>query len=235
MHSNNHISISEAEVHVWRVNLARPRPAGHLLSVDERARAGRFHFERHRHRYTAGRSMLRRILGRYVDTSPNTLRFEYGANGKPGFGTGPIRFNVSHSGDLALIAIASGREIGVDVERIRRDDDLLDVAERYFAPQERVALRSLPEQERCSGFFRCWTRKEAYLKARGEGLSIDLHGFVVSLRPNEPPALLESVSGPAEVLRWTLADLHPHPDYAAALAVEGNECNVRLWQEEAAA
>jgi 4'-phosphopantetheinyl transferase len=143
----------------------------------------------------------------------------------------PVRFNLSHSGDLALVAVTRRREIGVDVERLRRESDLLDVAEHYFAPRERATLRSLPEKDRCLGFFRCWTRKEAYLKARGDGLSMDLHSFTVALGPDEPAALLESSEGPGEVARWNLEELNPSPDYAAALAVEGHG-SVSVHQED---
>jgi 4'-phosphopantetheinyl transferase len=238
MHPHKHISIQENEVHVWTVNLAPPvidiqRLQGHL-SDDERARAGRFCFVEHANRYVVARANLRRILSRYTDAAPELLRFEYSANGKPFLANASIRFNLSHSSDLAVIAVAHDREIGIDVERIRHDNDLLDVAEHYFAPDERAALRSLSAEERCFGFFRCWTRKEAYLKARGEGLSMDLQAFSVSLGPNEPAALIASAEGPAELRRWKFAHLDVHDGYAAALAVEGSECNLRFCQEQSA-
>jgi 4'-phosphopantetheinyl transferase len=130
--------------------------------------------------------------------------------------------------------VTHDREVGIDVERIRRDNDLLDAAEHYFAPVERIALRSLASEERHFGFFRCWTRKEAYLKARGEGLSMDLHSFAVSLGPHAPAALIASAEGPAELKRWKFAHLNLHDDYAAALAVEGQACELHLYREQAA-
>jgi 4'-phosphopantetheinyl transferase len=231
--------IQKNEVHVWTINLGPPaiemEQLYALLSDDERVRAGRFSFAEHANRYTVARANLRRTLSRYTDVAPSLLQFQYTANGKPFLANAPIRFNLSHSADLAVVAVTRDREVGIDVERIRRDNDLLDVAERYFAPVERAALRSLTAEDRCFGFFRCWTRKEAYLKARGEGLSMDLHSFSVSLGPpNEPAALIASAEGPAELGRWKFAHLNLQAGYAAALAVEGAEIDLRLCQEQAA-
>ena len=230
------ISIRHDEVQVWRVDLDRPAAEReqlyNLLSADERERAWRFSFAEHRNRYVASRGMLRLILSRYTGEAPERLRFEYHANGKPYLAGNTVRFNLSHSGRLALVGVTPDREIGIDVEQIRRDRDLLDIAEHYFAPQERAALRSLPQEDRYLGFFHCWTRKEAYLKARGDGLSMDLHGFTVSLKPNEPAALVDSVEGAAEVGRWSLAALEPQPGYVAALAVEGASPVIGAWQQE---
>jgi 4'-phosphopantetheinyl transferase len=232
------ISIQKNEVHVWTMNLDRPAIDVErycaLLSADERVRARRFCFVEHANRYTVARANLRRILSRYTDTAPEALRFEYAVNGKPFFATGPIRFNLSHSSDVAALAITRDREIGIDVEKIRRDHDLLDVAEHYFAPQERSALRLLSAEERYFGFFRCWTRKEAYIKARGDGMSLDLQGFSVSLGADEPPALIASAEGPGELKRWKFANLELHQGYAAALAVEGRVCELRWFEEQAA-
>jgi 4'-phosphopantetheinyl transferase len=238
MHRHKHISIERNEVHVWMVNLApaaiEAEPLYPLLSGDERVRAGRFCFVEHAKRYTVARASLRRILSRYTNVAPGLHQFKYGANGKPFLPNAAIRFNLSHSSDLAVVAIAHDREVGIDVEQIRRDNDLLDLAEHFFAPDERAALRSLSAEERYSGFFRCWTSKEAYLKARGDGLSIDLHAFSVSLGPNEPAALIASAEGPAELRRWRFAQLDLQDGYAAALAVEGRECDLRFCGEQAA-
>ena len=238
MHPHKHISIQKNEVHVWTVSLATPAIEVErlytLLSHDERVRAGRFCFVEHANRYTVARANLRRILSRYIDTAPELLRFEYTANGKPFVANGPIHFNLSHSSDVAVVAVTRDREIGIDVEQIRRDNDLLEIAEHYFAPEERAALRLLSAEERCFGFFRCWTRKEAYLKARGDGMSLDLHAFSVSLGPNEPAALIASAEGPAELQRWKFANLELHDGYAAALAVEGSQCDLRLFEDQAA-
>jgi len=237
MRAQEHTSIQPNEVHVWTVNLAQPalqvEQLSTLLSYDERIRAGRFCFVEHANRYTVARANLRRILSRYTDLAPSLLQFQYTVNGKPFLANASIRFNLSHSSDLALVAVTREREVGIDVERIRPDDDLLDAAEHYFAPVERIALRSLASEEQCFGFFRCWTRKEAYLKARGDGLSLDLHSFSVSLGLDEP-ALIASAEGPAELCRWKFAHLNLHDDYAAALAVEGQMCELSLYREQAA-
>jgi len=225
-------SIVDNEVRIWRIHLNRPAAEclrlQTLLSADERDRAARFRFHEHLKRYVVARANLRLILGRELNVAPERLRFEYHANGKPYLAGDPVRFNLSHSGTLALVAVTGSREIGVDLERIRHESDLLDVAEHYFAPAERAALRELPEPDRCLGFFRCWTRKEAYLKARGDGLAMDLQSFTVGLNPGET-ALLESAEGQGELSRWSLKELNPDPAYAAALAVEGpGSISVRL-------
>ena len=236
MRAYGNITAAADEVHVWWVGLLRPESEVEdllsLLTADERERAARFRFAEHRDRFIVARGTLRRVLGHYTGVAPESVRFEYGANGEPSLPGSEIRFNLSHSGDLAMIGVTRSREIGVDVERMRQSDDLLDIAERYFAPGEREALRGLPEEGRHGGFFRCWTRKEAYLKALGAGLSLDLQGFVVSLAPGEPAALLESEHGAAEVARWSLMAFEPHPDYAAAVAVEGASGEVRELREE---
>ncbi len=183
------------EVHIWRIDLAKPGNE-QLLSADERDRANRFRFAMHRNRYISGRATLRIILGRFAGTAPERLTFEYTQFGKPFLPDSRIRFNLSHSEDLAVLAVTFDREIGVDVERIQQQKDLLDIAERFFAVPEREALRSLPVSDRAAGFYRCWTRKEAYIKARGDGLSLDLNSFVVSLLPQEPPRCLRRAMVP---------------------------------------
>jgi|SRR5271165_1103849 len=222
------------EVHIWRIDLAKPGNS-ELLSADEQDRANRFRFATHRNRYISGRATLRTILARFAERAPEQLIFEYTQFGKPFLPDSKIRFNLSHSEDLAVLAITFEREIGVDVERIRQQKDILDVAERYFSGPEREALRSLPGSDRAAGFYRCWTRKEAYIKARGDGLSLDLNSFVVSLLPQEPAALLAANDGPEEISRWRMFTLDLHPQYAAALAVEDRDGRVRLRQEELAA
>jgi 4'-phosphopantetheinyl transferase len=203
------------------------------LSPDERARAERFHFARDRDHFIAGRGLLRVILARYLETEPGTLRFEYGRHGKPRLastaGDG-IRFNVAHSRGLALYAVAVGRELGVDIERIEPRLEQ-GIAERFFSPGEIATLRSLPPPVQREAFFACWTRKEAYVKARGEGLTLGLDQFEVSMCPGEPAALLHTASDPDEARRWSLQELAPGPGYAAALAVEGGDWMLQRWDE----
>ena len=226
------------EVHVWRAAL--DPPAGQvwglwtLLSADERRTAERFHFQTHRSRYIIGRGLLRTILSRYLNRAPGRLRFCYGPYGKPAlveaYGEEVLCFNVSHSRDLALFAVTRSRALGVDIEHVASDLAGQQLAERFFSPREVAALRTLPVHLRQEAFFTCWTRKEAYLKARGEGLMLALEQFDVSLVPGEPAALLNTQEGSQEASRWSLQDLFPGPGYVAALAVEGHEWRLTCWQ-----
>ena len=224
-------------VDLWRVALDRPTgPIDALsatLDADERRRAARFAIERDRRRFVVARGALRTVLGRYLETSPAAVRLGYGQYGKPqldrGDATPALTFNVSHAGDRALIAVTGGRAVGVDLEEIRPDFATMDVARRFFAPAEVAALWSLPPDQQVVGFFNCWTRKEAYVKARGEGLSAPLDRFVVSVAPGEPAALLRSDIDPREVARWSLRALDLGSDYVGALAVEGSDWGLACW------
>jgi 4'-phosphopantetheinyl transferase len=212
------------DVHVWSVSLECARSivseAFDTLSGDERDRARRFHFERDSRRFVRARAALRQILGGYLEMDPADLSFRYGTHGKPaltGNAAGALSFNVSHSDELALIAVARpGVELGVDVEAIRSMPDADDIACRNFAPAEVARLSVLPAQMREAAFFRCWTRKEAYLKALGDGLARPLDSFEVTLRADEPVEL-RVASDPGEAARWTLAALEPAWGFAAAL------------------
>jgi 4'-phosphopantetheinyl transferase len=227
------------EVHVWRVPLDAPASgvAHHaaLLTADERARAERFFFDVHRRRFTVARGALRRVLGRYLDARPEALRFDYGPQGKPSLrrpaGT-KLRFNVSHSGALALIAVTAERDLGVDLERVDPKRAAVSIAERFFAPEEVAVFRSLPPEHREEAFFNCWTRKEAYMKATGRGLTLGLDRFVVTLRPGAEAALLSTAWHPPDAARWTMRALDPGPGYAAALAVEGDGWRLRRFAWE---
>jgi 4'-phosphopantetheinyl transferase len=198
------------------------------LSSDEKARANRFHFLRDRNSFVATRGVLRELLGRYVGRAPAGLRFDYGPQGKPSLGTesheNTVQFNVSHSHGLALLAFARGRNLGVDVELIRPEFAADEIADRYFSPQEAMELRGLSPSLRVEAFFLCWTRKEAYIKARGEGLHIPLRSFHVSLTPGQPERL-ES----ADSSHWNLHSVRPDPCYVGALVGEGRSWRLRYW------
>jgi 4'-phosphopantetheinyl transferase len=230
--------LAEGEVHVWRVRLnqneATRRELSESLSADERERAGRFHFRRDREHFTVARGALRSILGLYTGVAPRLLRFSYDEYGKPSLcgeaGVAPLRFNLSHSNELALYAVARGRAVGIDLEYVRAEFAGLEIAERFFSPCEVSALRALPPGERAVAFFNCWTRKEAYIKARGEGLSHPLHLFTVSLAPGEPAALLRTDDDPQDAARWAIVELHPSEGYRAAVAVEGGPPSLRCWR-----
>lgn len=221
--------LKEGEVHVWRVPLSRSFSTlptlFEYLSTDERERAGRFHFSKDRDRFIVARGMLRRILSRYLNTPPAQLLFSYNKYGKPALHADSVevalRFNLSHSNDVALYALTLGRELGVDVEFLREDFASVEIAERFFSHTEVAMLRALPGTQRTQSFFNCWTRKEAYIKARGEGLSHPLDQFTVSLAPEDPARLIYTSPDPLDVERWKLFDLYPSHGYAAALAVWG--------------
>lgn len=227
-------------VHVWGavLSLADSQVAAlaRLLTDDEQARAAGFHFARHRCRFIVARGVLRLLLGQYLGMPPQHVRFIYGPQGKPALapqcGGDLWRFNLSYSDDLALYAFTRQRQLGIDVEKIQPAFAATGgIAERFFAPREVAALRSLPVTQQTAAFFACWSRKEAYIKARGLGLSLPLDSFEVSLRPHEPAALLHTAEGPSETARWSLRTLHPAPGYAAALMVEGHDWHLECWQK----
>ena len=231
------LHLLESEAHVWRFYLDLPSHEafrmGALLTTEELQRADRFRFKIDKDRYIARRGFLRKVLGRYLDIPPAQIIISYSTFGKPFFAdddaSQKLRFNLAHSSGLALIAVTRRREIGVDVEQIRNDVEIELLAERLFSEAERENLRSVNKRGKLQAFFTCWTRKEAYLKARGEGLSFPLNRFTVSFLPGEPPRLLTVKNNPSEVERWTLYHLEPSPGYAAALAVEGVLQQLKCW------
>jgi 4'-phosphopantetheinyl transferase len=226
-------AIEPQTVWVWPVRLQAPDAivthyAG-LLSPDESERAGRFAFEYLRRSFTLARGALRILLGRALRQSPGSIRLSYGEKGKPGLAApGPLRFNAAHSVGLGLFAITQDREIGVDIERVRPVPDLMAIAERFFSEEERNDLTTLAEDQREAAFFRCWTRKEAYIKAIGDGLSAPLEAFAVSLRPGEPARMIHLGGDTTAAAAWTLHDLAIEPGYAAALAYPGSLRAIRL-------
>ncbi len=223
-------------VHVWRVDLSRPevRMASlrRLLAPAEREREAAFRFQRDRDRFAAARGTLRLVLGQYLRADPASLALATAAYGKPYLSApaaADLQFNLSHDDDLALIAVARGRPVGVDLERVRPDVPMLAIAEQFFAPDEVETLRRLPAERRPAAFFAGWTRKEAFVKARGDGLSLRLDRFAVSLAPGERPALLRVDGDDDEPRRWTLLELPPVPGYAAALATTTGVSRLACW------
>ena len=200
-----------------------------FLTPDERRRAERFRFEDLRHSFVLTRGALRVLLGRYLHVPPDKIQIAYGSKGKPRLAEpGLATFNVSHSGGMALFGFATGREIGVDVEGIRPLADMLDIAQRFFCPAETAELMSLPANQRERAFFHCWTRKEAYIKALGEGLSVPLDDFQVTLRPGEPARIIH-LAGDVDAARtWRLYELELSPGYVGALAHRGLARQLRL-------
>lgn len=230
--------LEPGDLHVWRVWLDQ-QPAVYLsrlrelLSPDERTRADRFYFPIHRERYTVARGTLRILLGRYLDCPPESIKFSYGPQGKPALAefTTPTRleFNVAHSEQVALLGFSWGRPVGVDVEHIRSLSDMAQMAARFFSAEEYQVWQTVAAEEQATAFFNCWTRKEAYIKVIGEGLSHPLDRFVVTLRPGEPGHLLSVEGSAALAQRWQMQALHPTPGYAAAVAVEDGWNRLRYW------
>ncbi len=233
-----HLHLYEQEVHVWRASLAVPELAREdlrrVLAKEEIARAAQFHFEKDRNRWIVGRGILRILLGRYANTDPDRIQFRFNDYGKPVLAfpdlSTSLQFNVSHSQDLALYAFTSNRQVGIDVEYKRADLDYEALARVSFSPDEQALLRSLPQELKRVAFFNCWTRKEAFIKARGQGFSIPTDKFDVSFLAGEPAALLQNRESLPESTRYALQELAPGTGYAGALAAEGDGWSLHCWQ-----
>jgi 4'-phosphopantetheinyl transferase len=221
--------LRDHEAHVWYAALdpagLEEERWGNLLSSDERQRAARFKFKADSFRFASARGQLRQLLAEYLGTGPCEIQFAYSDSGKPELAGkhhhGDVQFNVSHSGDLVTIAITKGRKIGVDIEFLRYDLDVDAISKRFFSTHEQQALAGLPEAQKYAGFFNCWTRKEAYVKAVGTGLSLPLRDFDVSLVPGEPARLLATRPDSRIAGGWSMAALSVHHDFVAAVVVEG--------------
>lgn len=228
------------EIHVWTIPLDPPAAEVEalwpLLADDERARAERFRFPRHRRRYTVGRGALRTLLSRYLGVEARAVGFRYGPNEKPylepalAAAADGLEFNLSNSDELAVVAFTVGAEVGADVERLRPMPDALDVAERFFSATERQVLAAVPEGDRERTFFRCWTRKEAYLKAVGTGITVPLDRFDVTLAAEDPPRILAMEGDPEKAAAWTLAHLEPQAGYLGALAIRARPRRLRGYR-----
>lgn len=234
--------LAPGQVHLWRASLdlppGRTRELERFLSPDELARAKRFVVRSARDRYTTARAVLRNILARYVSEAPADLRFSYTEHGKPHLAqpatslATSLRFNVTHSHDLAVYALTGGQPVGVDVEYLYRRAivDRLKIAHRFFSDREYNALASMPPYRRDQAFLACWTRKEAFVKAIGQGLSCPLDQFDVTVDPVEPAELLATRWDAYEALRWSMTSIEPGPDYIGALALKGQILRVARWQ-----
>ncbi len=213
------------QVHIWTLPLEDTTSAHSLcdlLSPDELERASRFRFEKHRAQYVLTRGTLRFLLAGYLGISPREIAFHYSKYDKPGLREGQkLDFNLSHTEGMAIFGFTRGNRIGVDIERLRSDFRADEIAERFFSPFERAALRGVPEARRHQSFFRIWTRKEAYIKALGEGLSHPLHQFDVSLE--DTASLLATRPDASDAQRWQLENLTIAPEFVAAAAVGTTE------------
>jgi 4'-phosphopantetheinyl transferase len=235
------LELATNEIHVWLASLDQPISRFHklrqTLSMDERIRAQRFYFRRDRKRFIVGRGILRTVLGRYLNVEPARMQFWYGKNGKPMLADTiskmTIFFNMSNSESLALYAFSRDGEIGVDIEKICDHPERDQIADQFFSVRESSAFRALPENKKKEAFFNCWTRKEAFIKAIGTGLSCSLDNFDVSLIPGESAKLLRIVGDKKGASRWSIQELVPASGYAAALAIEGRikKLNCLQWLE----
>jgi 4'-phosphopantetheinyl transferase len=217
-------------VHVWRSSLSALPALQAVLSADELERAARFHFEKDRSRFISARAWLRAVLAAYLGISAESVRFAYGAQGKPSLsGDDWLRFNLSHSHDRALVAVAEKRELGVDVEFIKDSTAVIEIAERFFSPTEIAELHRLPPEQQRLAFFAGWTRKEAYIKATGAGLFGELDRFSVSLAPEDSRVSLHIEGNESESKRWQLWSVDPGEGYVGAVAVEGRDCRLRYF------
>jgi 4'-phosphopantetheinyl transferase len=232
--------LASDEVHSWSASLdVPPETSARLyatLTCDERNRSSRFRFKRDQQRFIVAHGVLRDVLGRYLRTNPGEITFSYNAFGKPELSPvfcSRLKFNLSHSAGLALIAIAADSNVGVDLECIGVQSDYAEVARRFFSAVEIDHLHALPSHLYAEAFFNCWTKKEAYLKARGEGLSIPLNSFSVPLTtyPAHAPAdLYRAPHDSVPARRCSLYTLQPAPGYIGALAIEGGGWRLRQWQ-----
>jgi len=225
--------IHTSDVHVWRIKLDVQFIGQHysILSENEQERAERFRDEYDRRRFIVARATLRTILARYLCVSPAQVKFQTNAFGKPFLldDGSALRFNLSRSSEIALLAVTVGREVGIDIEFMRADLAMEEIAERFFSGVELRQLRSIDPQFWKTAFFNCWTRKAAYIKARGQGQFLPPEQFDVSIGPDEPPSLIANRLEPGEPARWSLRQLFPATRYTAAVASEGNISAVKLW------
>lgn len=233
-------ALSASEVHVWKISLEQSpeliRAYEGILSSDERRRAEDPSLEKERECFSLCRGFLRMLLGRYGGIAPEAIRFQKGKQGKlildPSFPDTDIEFTLSHSGRVALFALANGRRLGVDVEKIRATARLEEIARNLFSPAETEAIRGLPEDMRVNAFYACWTRKEAVTKALGGSIVELLDKVIVSTLPAGPAQLLQMPSGVADASAWRLHDLPVGEGYAAALCHEGHDAEVLLWESD---
>jgi 4'-phosphopantetheinyl transferase len=230
--------LADDEIHVWCAALdgpaADPARFFSLLCPSERERAQRFRFERHRRWFIVRRGLLRLLVGRYLNIGPDQLVFTCGARGKPSVSecqhTQPLHFNLSDSSGLALYAMTRAAPLGVDTERLEPVRDLDGLAARFYSPREKAALDALPEPQKTEAFFNCWTRKEAYLKATGEGISESLPKVEFTLAPGDPPRMLSIAGDARTAAKWMIYSFEPAPGFVGALAIKAKGLKLSCWR-----
>jgi 4'-phosphopantetheinyl transferase len=232
--SPDNLILDDREVHVWRADLDLNESFQssflQLLSSDEKNRAKKFRFKKDCQRFITARGILRLLIGKYLEINPGEISFRYGEFGKPGVASNnSLQFNISHSQNVALFAFTKKFNIGVDVEFVNPDIEVKEIATSFFSTNEIKNLLALPENQQTLGFFYCWTRKEAFIKAVGEGLSFPLDKFEVSLEPDKPAKLLATNWHPKDVSRWSIYSLSPERNFVGSLVIEGFVEQVKFW------
>jgi 4'-phosphopantetheinyl transferase len=234
MQTGSPFQISIHDVHVWIISIkTSDRVVSHferILSEDEVDRASRFRFPHLRDAFVISHGCLRHLLGQYLDLHPATICFSYGHKGKPSLSPeSALQFNLTHSNGMAAVALTSGCQIGVDLEHIRPMNDMQQLAGQYFCPEEIDEIMSLPSKDRERAFFLCWTRKEAYIKAIGDGLSCPLDSFRVTVLPDIDARLIHIGGSRVAAEMWTLHDLGLAADYAATVAYRDRQRSLSIF------
>jgi len=221
----------DGTTHIWLISLEPDNPdeLNRYLSATELGRANRFAFDKHRRHFIAAHAQLRIILGNYLDARADSLSFEQNSYGKPFIKNFPLYFNISHSNLLGLIAVNGKHDVGVDIEWNRPNFNELRIADRFFSATETKQLYALPAELQKKAFFNCWSRKEAYIKARGKGLAIPLDQFQVSLRPDEPAEIISTEHDPIAAKEWKLAQIVPDEQYSGAVVVNQKDLILEFW------
>ena len=232
-HYSDDWNLPSDQVDIWRIYLdLSTEPAKSIeskLSADEIHRAARFVYPQDRRRFILAHGHMRGLLARYLDCQPDQLNFSTNQYGKPELLDHTLEFNLSHSGDFALLAASRAHRVGIDVERVRQDMQFEDLAKRFFSEREYSELMDLPPDQRITGFFRYWTLKEAYIKAHGLGLSLSLDSFDIALTSNKGPVLRATRPNSKEASRWTLSSFEVDAEYTGAVAVQGGNSEIRYW------
>ncbi|MGI9549671.1 MAG: 4'-phosphopantetheinyl transferase family protein [Aurantibacter sp.] len=234
-----HTDLPSNTIHVWTKNFGAVQHETerliHLLNDHEKIRANKFKFPKDRQRFIVSRAVLKVLLGRYLDENPQEIEFEYGAYGKPEVKVpSSVNFNISHAGNMVVLGFVKNYTIGVDVEIVKNDFDVVELAENFFSQDEIRALSNTNENERFRAFYRCWTRKESFIKAVGQGLSYPLDSFAVSLDDDHSAEFLKINGIPDPQKNWRLHSFIPADGYIAALSINGNPKTIQFfdWQRE---
>lgn len=226
---------SSNEIHVWFINInitlnKKITILNNYLSEDENLKTSKFKFKKDKNCSIITRGALRLLSGKYLNLNPKNIKFNYGEYGKPDFDFETnLKFNVSHSGNMAVIGFVLNDDIGIDVEKIKTDFDVFDIVSNYFSSLEIESLKELPTKEQVKGFYRCWTRKESFIKAKAKGLSFPLDSFSVSLESDEKVELLETKWNKNEKELWKLFSFSPEEGYLGAVSVKGKVEEVRYF------